>query len=125
MMARRTSVALIAMFLALQLLVSCQGYDNKEEGPVMVMVNFQLAHSSEPYRKISAQGGSILTSVVYVVRDETVYDDQLGPINIFDEALLNTSDNTVSLRVPLATPIKLVQQNYNQVLMNVVNKLKL
>ncbi|MDH5560824.1 MAG: hypothetical protein OEY59_08200, partial [Deltaproteobacteria bacterium] len=104
----------ISIIAALLFLVSCGDFDNKADGPVMVKVNFQLSLSDKSPQKLKSQGGSILTSVVYAVPDTVFYENETTSVQVFDRALLNTADNTVSLTVPLATPIKLVQENYNQ-----------
>jgi hypothetical protein len=106
-------LAIVILFLTG--LVACRSLDNGG-GTDWATVEFSIAGSDQNNAQYSVSGSSIETAVIIVVPENITAVGVTGYLTEFyDTQLQDLTNSTVSLRIPLNTPIRLAKVVFKEV----------
>ncbi len=105
----------ISILLLLTSLVACKSLKNGG-GADWATVDFSIAGSDQNNAQYSASGSSIETALIIVVPGNITAVGITGYLTeYYDTQLQDLTNNTVSLRIPLNTPIRLAKVVFKEV----------
>jgi len=105
---------LIALLILLLAAISCQHEDEKSDGPVFVTVKVQLNSRNQSMGPNYVISSGVLSAFVSAVPDSFYPFTQSTDLGDgYDAQVFNLTSRTVTLTVPLDTPLRLAKATYS------------